>query len=107
MIKDSGKKDKFDSGFQRDSGDGKPNFDLIPYEVLKQIANHYTEGARKYGENNWRKASTEEEYKRFKRAALRHILQWSDGQVDEDHLSACIWNLMSYEWHTNYKINKK
>lgn len=30
-TKDSGKRVKFDSGFQRDVNTGKPRFDLIPH----------------------------------------------------------------------------
>lgn len=106
-IKDSGKRVLFKSGFTRDTGEDKPFYDLIPYMPLKRLAMHFTNGAKKYGEGNWTKANSEEEYNRFKRSAWRHLAAWSDGQDDEDHASACLWNIMAYEWHTKHKNEKK
>lgn len=106
-IKDSGKRVKYKSGFTRDTGEDKPFYDLIPYEPLRRLAMHFTNGANKYGEDNWQKANSPEEYMRFKRSALRHMQQWSSGQDDEDHASATIWNIMAYEWHTQHKDDKK
>lgn len=103
VIKDSGKRVLYDSGFTRDTGEDKPFYDLIPYEPLKRLAMHFTNGAKKYGENNWQKANSPEEYQRFLRSAFRHLTAWSAGKEDEDHASACIWNIMAYEYHTKHK----
>lgn len=103
VIKDSGKRVKFDSGFQRDTNDDKPRFDLIPLELLTRLAQHYTNGAKKYDDNNWRLAKTDKEINRFKESAWRHFVKWSMGIKDEDHGIACIWNIMSYIWHKEYK----
>ncbi len=103
QTKDSGKRVKFKSGFQRDVNFGKPRFDLIPTELLTRLADLYTRGADKYDPQNWRKAETEEEINRFKESAWRHFVAWSAGQEDEDHGIATIWNIMSYEWHTKHK----
>lgn len=107
ITKDSGKRVKFDSGFQRDVNTGKPRFDLIPPELLTRLAELYTRGAEKYDENNWRKAKSEKEINRFKESAWRHFVQWSSGEKDEDHAIGAIWNIVSYEWHTVHKNDKK
>lgn len=106
-IKDSGKRVKFKSGFVRDIEEEKPFYDLIPFMPLKRLAMHFTNGAKKYGEYNWHKASSQVEYNRFKRSAWRHLTQWSAGMEDEDHASACIWNIMAYEYHTKHKNLKQ
>lgn len=103
MIKDSGKKKKYESGFQRDINDNKPLYNLIPHELLTRLALHYTEGAVKYGKGNWKKASSQEEYERFQESAYRHFIAWQRGDIDEDHAVAIIWNIISYEWHTRHK----
>lgn len=103
ITKDSGKRVNFKSGFQRDTGDGKPRYDLIPHELLTRLAELYTRGAVKYDENNWRKANSDIEYKRFISSAWRHFIAWQRGDIDEDHAIATIWNIMSYEWHTQHK----
>lgn len=103
MIKDSGKKTIFKSGFQRDTNENKPLYNLIPHELLTRVALLYTLGAVKYGKNNWKKANSEEEYERFKESAFRHFIAWQRGDTDEDHPAAVIWNIMNYEWHTKYK----
>ena len=106
-TKDSGKRIKFKSGFNRDIQDGKPRYDLIPTCMLKRLAELYTRGAVKYGDCNWQKANTEEEYKRFRASAFRHFVQWLDGEQDEDHASAILWNVIAYEWHMNCKNETK
>lgn len=105
-IKDSGKRVKFDSGFQRDVEENKPYYDLIPFEPLERLAMHFTNGAKKYGEENWKLATTDKEIARFRRSAWRHLTKWSAGHEDEDHASAAIWNIMAYEWHTKHKNEK-
>ncbi|MFA6325370.1 MAG: dATP/dGTP diphosphohydrolase domain-containing protein [Candidatus Paceibacterota bacterium] len=106
ITKDSGKRVNFDSGFQRDVNDGKPRYDLIPTELLKRLAELYQRGAEKYDDNNWRKAESPKEINRFKESAWRHFIQWASGEMDEDHAIAAVWNIFSYEWHTQHK-NKK
>lgn len=102
-TKDSGKRVKFDSGFQRDINDGKPRYDLIPHELLKRLAELYTRGAEKYDDDNWKKSETPKEINRFKESGFRHFIQWIAGEEDEDHAVAAIWNIISYEWHAKHK----
>jgi hypothetical protein len=105
-TKDSGKRVAYESGFNRDVNEGKPRYDLIPTELLTRLAGLYARGAEKYGVGNWLKAESEEEINRFKESAWRHFVSWAEGQEDEDHMSAVVWNLFSYTWHTEYKINE-
>lgn len=106
-TKDSGKRIKFESGFNRDTNENKPRYDLIPTELLTRLADLYTRGAEKYGVDNWKKASSEEEFKRFKESSFRHLIQWLEGNEDEDHAIATVWNIMSYEWHKNHKNGRR
>jgi hypothetical protein len=106
-TKDSGKRKKWKSGFNRDTDEGKLRYDLIPLELLERLAGLYTRGAVKYGDDNWQKAETQEEIDRFKQSAWRHWAQWMNGEEDEDHPTAVIWNIMAYEWHTRHKEESK
>ncbi len=106
-TKDSGKRVKFKSGMNRDIDDGKPRYDLIPPELLKRLAELYARGAVKYGESNWQKANSEEEFNRFKASAWRHFMQWNMGEEDEDHAIATIWNIIAYEYLTKHVDKKK
>lgn len=103
ITKDSGKRVKFKSGFQRDVEDGKPRYDLIPHELLTRLAELYARGSVKYGDDNWRKAKTSKEKTRFKKSAFRHFIQWFRGDEDEDHGSAIAFNVFAYEWLTKFK----
>ena len=105
-TKDSGERVEFESGFQRDTGKGKPRYDLIPPELLKRLAELYARGAEKYDEDNWRKAETEEEIKRFRASGFRHYMSWMMGEEDEDHAAAVVFNIFSYEWHKKNKVKK-
>lgn len=50
-------------------------------------------GAEKYDERNWEKAETVEELMRFRDSAERHFRQALDGETDEDHFAATLFNL--------------
>ena len=103
-TKDSGKRQSYDSGMQRDLQDGKPNYYLclsgMPYEkeMLTRWASLMTRGAEKYGERNWQLADSEEELERFKSSAFRHFMQWVTGEDDEDHASAVFFNINAAEY---------
>jgi len=91
VIKDSGKRVEFPSGAVRDTTEGKIQWDLLPMEALKRVAQHYTNGAKKYEANNWKKGISTE---RFKESAFRHWAEYLLGETDEDHLSAVIFNIL-------------
>ncbi len=89
ITKDSGKREEFSSGAKRDTQDGKPRFDLIPPRPMRRLAQLYARGAEKYGESNWTKGMP---LSRYQSSMERHLDQWKDGEKDEDHLIAAIWN---------------
>lgn len=95
MIKDSGDRTEFPSGAVRDMGTGKGRFDLLPMCALMRLARHFEAGAEKYGEHNWQKGIPAHS---FLDSAFRHLVKYADGWTDEDHLIACIWNLMCLAW---------
>lgn len=87
-----GKQDKFKSGAVRDSIEGKPMMELLPLDLLMRVSAWYTEGAKKYGEDNWRKGQP---IKRCVGSILRHLTKYILGHRDEDHLSAIVFNALS------------
>lgn len=101
-IKSSGKRTHFAGGYQRDDREHKLRYDLIPLELLKDLARHYTDGGRLYGFDNWRLAK-DSGIESFKHSAFRHFIQWMNNEKDERHDMACIWNMINYEWHKRYK----
>jgi len=88
-VKDSGKRQNFQTGSVRDTNEGKGRFDLISPIALKRLAKHYENGARKYGDNNWQKGIP---IKRLLESALRHLNSYLIGDRSEDHIIACAWN---------------
>lgn len=99
VVKDSGEREKFDSGMVRDTQGGKVLWHLIASgPMLKRWAIHLTKGAAKYGDDNWLKAEGMAEYLRFRASAFRHFMQWFLGDRDEDHASAVIFNINGAEY---------
>jgi len=97
VTKDSGKRQEFSTGMKRDVQDDKPRYDLIDRTLLKRWAELMARGAQKYGDNNWRKAATQEEMDRFGASLLRHTFQLLDGDRSEDHAAAVCFNAAGYE----------
>ena len=93
QTKDSGERQVFETGMQRDIQTNKPRYDLVDWPLIERWAALMQRGALKYGEHNWKKAATEEELARFKASALRHMIQWFNGDTDEDHAAAVCFNL--------------
>lgn len=96
-TKDSGKREEFSTGMVRDTQDDKPRYDLIDGTFLKRWAELMARGAKKYGENNWKKAATIEELTRFRASAVRHLFQYLEGDRSEDHAAAVAFNLAGAE----------
>ena len=99
-IKDSGERREFESGAVRDMSSGKGRFDLLPMCVLLRLAKHYEKGLDKYGERNWEKGIPCHSYID---SAFRHLVKYTDGYRDEDHLIAAIWNLCCLAWNEEHR----
>ena len=97
VTKDSGQRQEFSTGMQRDVQEGKPRYDLLDLPMLRRWAELMTRGAIKYGENNWKLASTTEELDRFKASLLRHVFQYLEGDRTEDHAAAILFNVAGAE----------
>jgi hypothetical protein len=99
VIKDSGERAQFSSGMVRDITEGKTDYSLVlDGPMFVRWAIHMTKGAIKYAKRNWMKAEGEEELARFRESALRHFLQWYQGDTDEDHASAVFFNINGAEY---------
>ena len=63
--------------------------------MLLEVAKHFEEGAKKYGDNNWRKGIP---VRCYIDSAIRHFLKWLRGDQDEPHDRAFCWNIMCAIW---------
>lgn len=93
VVKDSGRRQVFGTGSQRDTRDGKGRFDLIPSEPLRRLALVFERGAVKYGDRNWEKGQP---LQRYIDSAMRHLNCFQAGDREEDHLMQCAWNCFAY-----------
>jgi len=92
MLKDSGKRQEFNTGSVRDTREGKGRYDLLPPHAIFLVARQFEEGASKYGENNWQKGQP---ISRYVDSALRHLFKHMAGENDERHDVAAAWNIMA------------
>lgn len=60
------------------------------YHTMVRFSKHYENGAKKYGDNNWRKGQP---ISRYYDSAMRHLWKLMDNDIEEDHASALLWNL--------------
>lgn len=103
VVKDRGKRQEFSGGMVRDTQEGKIDWWRVYIgPLLKRYALHLTKGALKYpdgkpGIPNWTLAKGEEEMHRFRASAARHFTQWMQGDLDEDHAAALVFNINGYE----------
>jgi hypothetical protein len=67
--------------------------------MFLEVAKHFEEGAKKYGDNNWRKGIPVYCYID---SALRHYLKWLRGDDDEPHDRAFVWNILCCVWEVDY-----
>lgn len=98
-TKDSGERQYWPSGMQRDVTEGKLKWHLVASgPMLERWAGLMTRGADKYDDDNWMKASSPEERERFRASAFRHFMQWYNGDTDEDHAAAVVFNINGAEY---------
>ena len=68
--------------------------------MFLEVAKHFEEGCKKYGENNWQKGIPVHCYID---SAVRHYLKYLRGDKDEPHNRAFCWNLMCAIWTCKHK----
>jgi len=105
ITEDSGERIDYPSGMRRDTQEGKTDYTLLHLPMIKRWAELMTRGAEKYGRHNWKKADSKEELDRFKSSAFRHFMQWIDGETNEDHAAAVMFNIACVEY-LKEKIDK-
>lgn len=99
------------SGVKLDSG--KLEFDLLPWDEIEKIVRVLMWGRDKYGLDNWR--TVKDGYKRFRRAALRHLIadtkgEEKDPETGSEHLIQTALACLMASWHrgkTKYYDPKK
>lgn len=91
-VKDSGEREDFATGSVRDSREGKGRYDLLSPYAMRRLTRHFAAGAVKYGDRNWEKGQP---LSRYLDSALRHLFNYLEGQLDEDHLAAAAWNVLA------------
>lgn len=90
--------------------DGEPNalirafrqmleeLDWNLWQAMLEVAIHFEEGAKKYGDNNWQKGIPANVYID---SAIRHYCKFKIGMTDERHDRAVLWNLICCMWTCN------
>lgn len=68
-------------------------------EYMLEVAIHFEEGAKKYGEHNWEKGLPLNSYVD---SATRHLMKHISGMTDERHDRAFIWNMLAYAYTVNH-----
>lgn len=90
----------------QDTGDEKNLYSVIDQIVYArmfpdhktlflEVAKHFEEGCKKYGENNWRRGIPAHCYID---SAVRHYLKHLRGDKDEPHDRAFCWNILCCIW---------
>lgn len=99
-IVDSGDRTSFETGAVRDMHTGKGRMDLLPLTAIIELSKHCEEGALKYGEHNVDKGIPQHS---FCDSAMRHLVKYMRGDMDENHLRAAAWNIM---WALEQSVTK-
>lgn len=98
ITKIEGEMGQSDSGVKRTIKTYTDRYDLVPIFMLKRWAELYGRGAVAHGDNNWMKASTQQDLDDFKRSFLHHTFQLLNGEKpEEDHAAAIMFNLAGIE----------
>ena len=69
-------------------------------DCILEVSMHYKQGAEKYGERNWEKGIKLHSYID---SGVRHFLKYIDGQKDERHDRAFVWNMLGAIWTMNHR----
>jgi hypothetical protein len=92
-LKDSGERQKFDTGAARDTQSGKGAYYLLPPAAIFAVARVFEEGSKKYEPRNFEQGMP---LSRFIDSALRHIFKHLEGHRDEPHMAQAAWNILAY-----------
>lgn len=93
LDRDSENVRAYEGGSFRDRPPGKGLFSPMPMNALLRIAKRYEYGALKYGKSEAFKDGLP--VKDCFDSAMRHLIQYMNGDNSEDHLAAVCWNAMA------------
>ena len=76
---------------------GKPEFNLIPSDGLRELGRVFTFGAGKYAPYNWERGMA---WSRCYNSLLRHLYAYWDGERNDPetglhHMAHCAWNALA------------
>lgn len=79
----------------------KPRWELLPLDVVEEVVNVLTHGAKKYAPDNWKYVQPRE---RYLGAVMRHIKAAQCGEVIDPesglhHIAHAICCLIFFMWH--------
>lgn len=82
---------------------GKPRWDLMPWDSLREVTKVITYGANKYADDNWKAVSPSRI--RYTRAAIGHIVDWFTGEENDTesglhhlaHATCCLLFLLWFD----------
>ena len=82
---------------------GKPTYDLIPFDLLADVNKVLEHGVKRYGKNNWRKPDGFKMSRAYN-ALLRHLFAWwsgrdNDAETGISHLAHAMCNLLFLMYH--------
>ena len=99
-IQDSGNRREFSTGAVRDIQTGKGRMDLLPWQAIIELSKHCEDGAVKYGERNIDRGLPMHS---LMDSAFRHMAKYMEGETDEPHLRAALWNIA---WAVQFEATK-
>jgi len=102
-LPSSGEMSHFTTGAVRDAMQNKGLPSQMPMSALRAVSRRFEEGAQKYGRGNWEKGIP---LSRYIDSIYRHLWDFMDGDQEEDHLSAVLWNAMCL-YETKDKIDEE
>ena len=93
-----------DSGGMKNDMD-KPDWSLIPLDIIEGIVRVLTYGAKKYARDNWKKVSVNRNFA----ALLRHLTKWQAGEEFDPesglhHLDHAMCDLMFIKWRIEARM---
>lgn len=96
-------KQQFSTGAVRSNDANGVRYDLISPIGLRQLAETYAEGAKKYGDYNWKKGLPIGDTLNH---LIRHIELWRSGDRSEPHLAHAAFGLFTLiHFEERYKIS--
>lgn len=95
-------------GTKHDSG--KDRWDLLPWDIARDVVRVLTHGSKKYAPENWKQVEPYRE--RYFAAAMRHLTAWREGEIlngetNLSHLAHAITNLIFLAWKDKHAAKRE